>query len=333
MSISKVDHVWAKSAHYDLEKERGKGQEPTFEELVSRFRKTIQKEADNKGSSYTSFATLQGHQQPESSTQPSPSSGPPKSNQLPTPKCKCGDIHWYSECPYINESIRSQDWKPDSKIAKKIDDALKEPKFKAKVERAIKKNKEYQSRKTPSIPTELPTEVDQRAIVATNWQGEANAETETKQAIYTTRTVENYALSNSWILDSGANVHLCNNRTLFESIHPAPNQDVIYAGKTAYPIEAYGRVRVYVTSPTGSVHYITLTDVAYVPGFMTNTVSFSKTLKAQVYWDTKRNTLYTKKNGNQDHFCKLDLIGSQIWAPHVALQVRFYGPIITPWPI
>ena len=41
-----------------------------------------------------------------------------------TPTCYCGDVHWIQGCPFINESARLKDWKPDKAIAKKVEEKI-----------------------------------------------------------------------------------------------------------------------------------------------------------------------------------------------------------------
>lgn len=41
-----------------------------------------------------------------------------------TPPCYCGAVHWFQDCPYINESVRSKDWKSDKATAKKVEEKI-----------------------------------------------------------------------------------------------------------------------------------------------------------------------------------------------------------------
>jgi hypothetical protein len=62
--------------------------------------------------------------------------------------CLCGIEHRFKACPYLIESIRPKDWKPDQAVQMKIDEKLKNSRLKAAVERAQKqvaKNQEQQS--------------------------------------------------------------------------------------------------------------------------------------------------------------------------------------------
>lgn len=37
-----------------------------------------------------------------------------------TPTYYCGAVHWFQDCPYINELVQSKDWKLDKATAKKV---------------------------------------------------------------------------------------------------------------------------------------------------------------------------------------------------------------------
>ena len=75
-------------------------------------------------------------------------------------------------------------------------------------------------------------------------------------------------IRDTWILDSGANLHVCDDRTRFKFERAATEDDSFSAGKTVYPIEAYGSVEITVRIPTG-LGTVTLLDVALAPGFLT----------------------------------------------------------------
>ena len=63
-----------------------------------------------------------------------------RTGNTPPKECVCGKMHWYSDCFYINESRRPKGWNPNPNVVKKIDEALKDTKVKANVERAKERN-------------------------------------------------------------------------------------------------------------------------------------------------------------------------------------------------
>ena len=83
-----------------------------------------------------------------------------------------------------------------------------------------------------------------------------------------------HRLYNSWTLDSASDIHICNDasRSDFCKTRDALPGDQVVAGKTIYPIEAFGTVKINVPTPRGQQHII-LSEVALAPGFLSNLVS------------------------------------------------------------
>jgi hypothetical protein len=73
-----------------------------------------------------------------------------------------------------------------------------------------------------------------------------------------------YALRNTWILRSGADLHVCNDPSQVTCDCLANEDHVLIAGKTMYYIEAFGSVVIKIRTPSGSKQ-ITLLKVALVP--------------------------------------------------------------------
>ena len=286
-SLKQTDPTWAATSLYDLQLRRSRNEQtPTFMEVLNLFRQISADNllSSNSASSYA--ATLQG--QP-----PAPTSSNPQNPKKEPPECACGMAHWYSDCYYLNESLRPNGWKPNAKMVKKVEEALKDSKVKANVDKARKRRADKQTLKTTAEP---PTEPQDPKTFATVLHHSDPA------AVV---NINDYDIANSWILDSGSNIHVCNDPHRFKTTHPTTSDDYLVSGSTTYPITAYGTVDITVASPTGRTESVTLNQVALIPGFFTNLVSFSKAKAANIYWDTAKDTLYTDKNGKQDHFCQL----------------------------
>ena len=95
-----------------------------------------------------------------------------------------------------------------------------------------------------------------------------------------------FDIANSWVLDSGSNINVCNDPSRFEITHTTTIQNYLMSGLTSYPITAYGTVKNTITSPKGTKERVKLNGVALIPGSLTNLVSFSKAKAARIYWDT-----------------------------------------------
>ena len=87
-------------------------------------------------------------------------------------------------------------------------------------------------------------------------------------------SVSTYTLKDHWLLNSGSDIHVTNSKSRLLRPRKAI-QSQLLAGKAQLAIECYGDVDIEVPTPTG-VATMTLVDVAYIPGFMSNLVSLSR---------------------------------------------------------
>ena len=189
-------------------------------------------------------------------------------------------------CEYLIPSLRSKDWKADPTIQAKIDEQMKKAHFRKIVANLQKKVKDQESSSSSNSSNEA--EISPNAAYTAGFAGH-NAP---------------YSLHDSFILDSGATVHICNNRQRFEDFVPASDQ--LYAGESRSDIEGYGTVRINLTRPSGKIN-IKLAHVAYIPEFQTNTVSYRRLLEKGIHWDTQNGILTFEGR----LWCQLTDIGEQ----------------------
>jgi hypothetical protein len=105
---------------------------------------------------------------------------------------------------------------------------------------------------------------------------------------------EEYKLRDSFLLDSAASIHVCNNRSRFTTFTPSTGKQTMRAANSFAIIQGYGTVEVHAKSATpGDLKPCTLEllDVAYVPSFQTSLVSFGRAWVKGIRWDTNRMTL------------------------------------------
>lgn len=86
----------------------------------------------------------------------------------------------------------------------------------------------------------------------------------------------------------------------FKKTRNAIPNTTVQSGTQICQIEVWGTLEVYVQSNTGPAS-ITLTEVAYIPRFMTNLVSVSIALSKNCFWDTKNIQLLY----DDQHLCKV----------------------------
>jgi hypothetical protein len=117
---------------------------------------------------------------------------------------------------------------------------------------------------------------------------------------------EDYKLYNSWTLDNASDIHVCNDiqRSGFRQTREATLDEELFAGKTSYPIEAFGIVTIYIQTPEGRDE-IELNNVALAPGFMTNLVSLYLLNVKGVHWNSE-DPQHLKWKGTT--FCNLERV-------------------------
>ncbi|KAF2741614.1 hypothetical protein M011DRAFT_482414 [Sporormia fimetaria CBS 119925] len=105
-------------------------------------------------------------------------------------------------------------------------------------------------------------------------------------------------LSNRWILDPGSNTHVINTEAWagWTKMYEAVATDVIGAGTGRIQVMAWGTMELKAKTPTG-VRSLTLTHVAYVPGFITNLIGLARCRKMDIHFDSGRGLLYKGNPG------------------------------------
>jgi hypothetical protein len=185
------------------------------------------------------------------------------------------------------ESIRPSWWKPDAETARSIEEKLsKNSKLRQQVERA---------RSFATTPSAPPPEAPQKPEAPTSFVA---------IALPAGRTAEDpnspYALRDSFLLDSGATTHVCNNRNRFTAFRQCSEREYLLAGTEKVLIEGVGRVELTVEGPDG-FFTISLEDVAFVPSFHASVASLKRFMAKGVHWRTDEGALTFRGKT----FCKL----------------------------
>ena len=209
--------------------------------------------------------------------------------------CLCGDNHLFKDCLYLNRRLRPSGWVGKEHIYHKINLAIEDPR-RIKIKTLIKKTTDYDGltkgfgnkevsisngmASTNCIASEYETEELKNFIshCPSNFASLAAADTENN-------------LKNSWILDGGSDVHVCNNITKwgFVIVRNANKGEIIRAGNAPIPIEAYGTVKLKVDTPYGKKH-ITLRNVILARGFLANVVSMQLLNQQGFHWSSRTPT-------------------------------------------
>ncbi|EKG08999.1 Integrase catalytic core, partial [Macrophomina phaseolina MS6] len=199
------------------------------------------------------------------------------------PPCLCGQREYYSSCNYLNPDIRPAGWQPDPETQKKIDQQLKSPKRRAKVEKAIANWRTYKSKENKNATQESRIKEDSQQP-----EGVVLAAV-TAQAYSATFMNPLHA---SWILDSGSDTHICNSsmKDRFNPETSAKPTDTIQCGNSTVQIQSFGQATINTNTPKGT-SFIKLTKVTYVPSYMANLVSLSALEEKGVFFDHRQQRL------------------------------------------
>ena len=218
-------------------------------------------------------------------------------------KCVCEEIHRWKDCPYLVEGKRAQDWKPNEEVQKKIAEKLEKSDW---LRRAIDRvktrpEKKKSEPKPTSEDSSTSSEPTQPAVFMTSLLGQTLTSSFTPSSVYVASNSKyEYSLHCSFILDSGASVHVCNDRSRFHNIRAAEPEEYLIAGSSIIQIEAFGSIDITLEGPSGP-RKIELKDTALIVSFHTSVVSLNKFIAKNVHWNTEREAL----THQGDIFCKV----------------------------
>lgn len=255
-------------------------------QTIEKFRHHVRLKEAKKGkggASHSAFATDEGKTSDESKAL---EGGKPsfRGNKQQLPPCYCGYKHYFHQCWYLNEAKRPSNWTPDPDIQKKVDTAMKDPDKRAKVDRNLAHNVKWLDDRKAKEEANATTNTGTYAAAVGN-----NA----SLGAFSNDIPRTYSLHSSWILDSGSSIHIANEamKHRFTKERDCTDGSTILAGNGYLPIIAYGQMVLNVAVPAGK-GIMTLTNVLYVPGFMTNVVSGSILEDKGLHFDTAHRHLH-----------------------------------------
>jgi hypothetical protein len=262
-------------------------------DLITSFRILYPGNATEKGSrNLIAFASIRDR---------STSRNRESSSTTYNPMCLCTSRHQWIDCPYFNEKKRSNKWKPKPHIIKLIQSGLNENNAKARIISSYTRNKIEPSFNwaTSSKPsTSSTTSSDDEQEISREMTAFALYKP-VRKAFSNTDAIPS---GNSVIYDTGANNHVFHDINRFYDYHPVDKDErEIYFGNTSTAIAGIGKVDIMITTPTG-MKQITLLNVAHIPGFHINLMSWKPLQKGGVHIDS-RNSNLIKNDGSI--FCHL----------------------------
>src|SRR5580658_89073 len=262
---------------------------PDLYEIVNKFRLYRREKAAQAKIPDLAFATFKGQSDNQSNersaaTQSSESKGKgiyrsKKEGRKYT--CFCGREHRWSECYYVNEAVRPNGWKPNPGIQKRMNEKLEEePFFRNKITEIKKRSLEKKDESKNPIVREAFWTVG--------------------SSFYSNRS---RLLKDSFLLDSASDSHICNSRERFSNLTPAGEDCCVAGGGGDVKVHGFGTVVIRPKGATPNIDCeLTLNDVAYVPEFPVNLVSYDKAMSKGIYWNGEEKTLV--KDGKP--ICKVE---------------------------
>ncbi|OJD17991.1 hypothetical protein AJ78_01948 [Emergomyces pasteurianus Ep9510] len=133
------------------------------------------------------------------------------------PSCVCGSMHSWAKCYYLNPSKRLQGWQEDAERRKKVNKALENEDLRKKIDAAISKataaNKDMVDDKLVSGMALRMKDADIPLI---------------PRVLGNNNQHSRPYLRDSWVFDTGAEQHICNNRSRFLTFQKADAE--VYTG-------------------------------------------------------------------------------------------------------
>jgi hypothetical protein len=124
-----------------------------------------------------------------------------------------------------------------------------------------------------------------------------------------------YALQDSWIINLGADIHVCNNQTQFLTYEPVEDEYVRFSAIDTQ-ILGYGRVELKATRMNRKPYILKLMRVAYMPECHTSLLSTFQMMRHGYYLNQRTHTI---DNRNGKPICRTELRHN--------LEVVEYNPI------
>lgn len=171
---------------------------PALDELIDNFRRHLREDTDTRSSSHGAFpATYQDESLNVTTESTKERTQVTKANadkKKPT-NCLCGEDHQFKDCPYIVESVRPLGWVPNPDTTQQVEKKIKNnPRLKGIINGI--RNGANKTAKESETEKDLSKEP-------------AGFTTICSTAMYSASSRETYPLRDSFILDSGATVHVC----------------------------------------------------------------------------------------------------------------------------
>ncbi|KAJ6126050.1 hypothetical protein N7471_010543 [Penicillium samsonianum] len=265
----------------------------SFHEVLSAYRthRSVQEQSKKGNSSAIAFAATLNGQQVLSNQ---------KNHQQ---RCVCGSSrHHWKDCYHINASKRPPGWQQYEGSRKRVEDGIKKLSAVEQQEIAKMRSETSSLGKTAqlAITNESDVPIESMAFFSAS----------ISPAVCNAAMV--FPLKSSWIVDSGANVHICNRRDRFEDLVEERRTVTLGTGGTI--TLGRGTAKVIIKNPTtGKILWGILQDVWYAPDFQTNVISVSEIKKNGFFFNSELPAI--TRDGKAVAICgEQDILAAMPWS-------------------
>ncbi|KAJ5826563.1 hypothetical protein N7447_003326 [Penicillium robsamsonii] len=226
--------------------------------------------APQRSVSKATFSTRQGHE--EAKPKPAKEHVPIEQRSCP---CGSKSRHAPWKCWAAYESDKPAGFKTFPHLKKRWEKAMKaDPAWRTFVEKKRSEmGKEKETPQADSAFESVPVRTQRMKL-------EYEPESEPKP------------VENRWVVATGAQVHVCNNRSLFVTFENARTN--VKVGDTRTDVIGIGTVVIYGVSPdTGKIRKLILYETRYSPNFHTNLISHGLLTRGRVFMNFRKNWIET----------------------------------------
>jgi hypothetical protein len=199
--------------------------------------------------------------------------------------CICDKKHFFKDCYYLIEKIRSTEWKSNEEIKKKIEKILEtNPRMRIAVRYVKQKVKKWleKEKKFENDFDDESTTVSKEVMLNVSF-----AETFARRKV-------SYKLINCWTLDSEIDIHVYNDSDRFQLNRMIDSDDQLTVEKIVYDIENYETINIVVRKFDDSIN-IQLLNVALMLEFFINLICLIKMMKKEIHWNIESQRLHRKE--------------------------------------
>ncbi len=261
----------------------------SIRDLLEEFRNhlRIARTLITKKTTHEAFATLQ-EKSPNDETTDQKGSEKLSDRKSENRPCLCDRKHSFNECYYLIEELRSTEWKSNEEIKKKIEKILE---TNSRIRTTVKWARKNVKRRLKKV-IEKEDDFDNESTKKKSFNDEVTLNASFAEAF--AKEQISYKLINCWTLDSGTDIHVCNDSDRFQLNRITDSANQLVVDKIVYEIENYETMNIVVSELDDSIN-IQLLNVALMSEFFISLICLIKMMKKEIHWNIEEKRLHRKK--------------------------------------